>query len=107
IKAYYVDKGYLNVQVGIEEAEAGGSNRKNMKVLLIEVHPGTRTKIEEIEFVGNSGVSDKKLKKAMAETKEKSIFRFKRSKFVEEAYESDKEAVIAYYNTKGYRDARI
>lgn len=106
ISAYYIDKGYLNVKVDIAEAEAEGSARKNMKVLIFTVTPGTRTKIEEIVFDGNSGVTDKKLKKAMGDTKERGL-RFKRSKFVKESYETDKNMVISYYLTKGYRDARI
>ncbi|MBU2915595.1 MULTISPECIES: BamA/OMP85 family outer membrane protein [Reichenbachiella] len=32
---------------------------------------------------------------------------FKSSKFVEEKYKEDKEALIAFYNSKGYRDAYI
>ncbi|MDX5321257.1 MAG: outer membrane protein assembly factor BamA [Bacteroidota bacterium] len=106
IKAYYVDKGYLNVKVGIEVNEAEGTTRKNMRMMVIHVDPGIRTKIGEIVFVGNSGVKERKLKKAMSETKEKGI-RFKRSKFVEESYALDKIQLISYYNTQGYRDARI
>ncbi len=105
VKAYYIDKGYLNVKVDLSTVDA--PDRKNMVVLIIQVDPGRRTKIEEIEFIGNEGLSDRQLKRAMSETKEKFIFRFKRSKFVEEAYREDKKGLIAYYNTKGYRDAKI
>ena len=107
IKEHYIDKGYLDVQVEIAETEPRETARKNMKDLEIHVNPGTRTKIEEIVFVGNSGLSDKKLRKAMPETRQKSLFSFKRSKFVEFNYEDDKKQMIAFYNTKGYRDARI
>lgn len=105
IKEYYIDKGYLNVAVTMETVPA--PDRKNMVVLIINVDPGTRTKISEIVFEGNSGLSDKKLRRAMSETKQKFIFRFKRSKFVQESYDEDKRGLISYYNTKGYRDARI
>ncbi len=106
IETYYIDKGYLNVTVEVTEEEAEGSARKNMKNLVFNVKPGIRTKIGEIVFVGNIGVSDKKLRRAMSETKQRGL-RFKRSKFVQDAYDSDKEQVISYYNTEGYRDARI
>lgn len=106
IKAYYVDKGYLNVNVNLEEKPAEGAAQKNLRMLVIHVEPGVRTKIQKIEFEGNSGISDKKLKRAMAETKQIGL-RFKRSKFVEESYALDKIQVISYYNTQGYRDAHI
>ena len=32
---------------------------------------------------------------------------FKNSKFVKEDYETDKDALISFYNSKGYRDAEI
>lgn len=32
---------------------------------------------------------------------------FKGSKFIKEEYKTDKEAIIAHYNSKGYKDARI
>lgn len=107
IRDYYIDKGYLNVTVNIAEEEAIGSNRKNMKSLVINVKPGVRTKVGDITFRGNKGISEKRLKRVMGETKELISLRFKRSKFVEEAYEGDKKAVVAFYQTRGYRDAHI
>lgn len=107
IREYYVDKGYLNVQVSIAEVEPEENGRKNMKDLEIQVSPGQRTKIQEIEFVGNKDITDKKLRKAMPETRQKSIFNFKRSKFVDASYQDNKKQVVAFYNTQGYRDARI
>jgi len=59
IETYYIDKGYLNVKVEVTEEEAEGSARKNMKNLVFDVKPGIRTKIGEIVFDGNVGVSDK------------------------------------------------
>ena len=44
----------------------------------------------------------------MKDTKEKKFFRiFKASKFLDEAYEDDKEKIIAKYNEKGLRDAKV
>jgi len=106
IETYYIDKGYLNVSVDVSEAEAEGSARKNMKNLVFNVKPGIRTKIGEIVFEGNVGVSEKKLRRSMADTKQRGL-RFKRSKFVQDAYDADKKQVVSYYNTEGYRDARI
>lgn len=106
VKNYYIDKGYLDASVELNEVEVVDKGRKNMRILVIQVDPGTRTKIKEINFVGNEGVTDKKLRAQLEETKQKGL-RFKRSKFVETAFETDKKQVIAYYQTKGYRDARL
>ncbi len=41
---------------------------------------------------------------------DENVMRFKpfsQSKFLEDKFEEDKDAIIAYYNEKGYRDARI
>ena len=49
-----------------------------------------------------------KLKLAMKDTKKKSLFRiFKRSKFTDFSYESDKLALLNKFNEVGLRDAEI
>ena len=51
-------------------------------------------------------MKDRKLRKQLKETKEKGRI-FASSKFIKKDYETDKEKLIAYYNTLGYRDAQI
>ncbi|MBI1221587.1 MAG: outer membrane protein assembly factor BamA [Bacteroidetes bacterium] len=113
IKDHYIDKGFLNVKVSLDVITADGIPQKNMRILVIHVAPGIKTKIREITFTGNNGIPERKLKKAMSETKEfrlnriVTLLHFKKAKFVEDAYETDKNSLISYYNTQGYRDARI
>ena len=65
-------------------------------------------KISEIEIDGNVEMKDSKLKAAMKDTKEKSFFRiWKRSKFTESTYETDKESMLAKFRSNGFRDARV
>ena len=65
-------------------------------------------KISEINFVGNTIFNEKKLKRLLKETKEKKFYRlFKASKFLEDAYKTDKKNIIIKYNEKGFRDAKI
>ena len=76
----------------------------------IEVDKGKKVKIESINFEGNENVSSKKLrKKGFKNTKQKRFFAgiLKPSKLIKEKYEEDKHNLISYYNSLGYRDAKI
>ncbi len=104
IRRYYIEKGYLDVSVDIQEEVASG--RSNAVNLIIEIDTREKIKIEDITFTGNEAVKDKKLRKLLKETKTKSAF-LKKSKYVESDYDKDKLALLAHYQTLGYRDARI
>ena len=71
-----------------------------------------RTLLKEIftfkpfEFFGASHpVSWKEVKEFMGDNVKLNVF--KGSKFIQSDYEDDKKSVVAYYNSKGYRDAEI
>ncbi|THH39631.1 outer membrane protein assembly factor BamA [Neolewinella litorea] len=104
IRGYYVEKGYLDATVSVEEIP--DTTRPNSVRLQFDIDRQDRVKIADINFIGNEAVKDKKLRKQMKETSEKGRI-FKSSKFRPSEFETDKEAVIAYYNTLGYRDARV
>ena len=77
-------------------------------ILEINIDKGEKIKINEINFKGVTKFKIKKLKRQLKDTKEKSFFRiFKTSKFLDEAFEADLQSIVALYNEKGYRDARI
>ncbi|OFY35534.1 MAG: outer membrane protein assembly factor BamA [Bacteroidetes bacterium GWF2_38_335] len=106
IKEYYIDKGYRNVEVVIDQEK--DTLLTNNVILLIKVKLNNKIKINEIAFEGNSEFSDKKLKRQMKDTKQKLWYNlFKTSKFIQSNYKTDKDNIIAKYNEKGYRDARI
>ncbi|MBC6996171.1 POTRA domain-containing protein [Neolewinella lacunae] len=104
VREFFVEKGYLDTRVQVEEIN--DTSRANSVRLVFDVDRGERVKIEEINFIGNEAIKDKKLRKKMKETSQKGRF-LKSSKFRPEEYATDKESVIAYYNTEGYRDARV
>lgn len=104
IENFFIEKGFLDARVQVNEIV--DSTRANSVRLLFDVDRGERVKIAEINFEGNTAIKDKKLRKKMKETSEKRKF-FKSSKFRPDEYETDQEAVIAFYNTLGYRDAQI
>ncbi|MCU7614811.1 outer membrane protein assembly factor BamA [Chryseobacterium sp. GMJ5] len=105
----YVKKGFADAKISIEDKV--NANDPNLVDWTINVDKGKRVKISHIEFEGNENVTDAKLrKKAFKETKQK---RFgiggilKSSKFIEEKYQEDKQSLVNYYNSLGYRDAAI
>ena len=104
IRGYYVEKGYLDATVSVEEIV--DTSRANSVRLVFDVDRNERVKIAEINIEGNTAIKDKKLKKKMKETAEKSRI-FKSSKFRPTEFETDKDALVAFYNTMGYRDARV
>ena len=150
IEDFYGEKGFLRPTIDITVRP--DSIQKNASVIYAEVDKGQKVKIREIAFIGRDNGEVGKMKKAMAETREKAHFNifqksanstddrtakekaidvlytfanlnitsiqdffstrsnpniFKSSKFDEDKYETDKRALISYYNSIGYRDAKI
>lgn len=130
VREYFIDKGFYNVEVDISQLP--DSNFVNSVVLIIDVKPKKRVKVENIRFHGNmpdsifkkdqlteessfwarkfkkSPFNDNKLKRKLKDTKQKTWYNiFKSSKYVETNFKEDKKAILSKYNEKGYRDARI
>lgn len=107
IENKYKKEGFYNTKVVITNTPAD-SITSNFVNMLVNVDTGSKVKIANIDFVGNEKLSDKTLKAAMKNTKQKKITRvLKKSKFIKAKYKEDLEKVIASYKEKGYRDARI
>ena len=66
-----------------------------------------KVKIGKITFSGNEQFSDRRLRKTFKKTHQKSINIFRGAKLNENDYEDDKELLIDFYNSKGYRNANI
>lgn len=104
INNFFIAKGYLNATTTVEEVP--DSLFQNSVRLVFDVHRGERVKIADIIFEGNTHVLDRKLRKQMENTSWKKKI-FSSSKLVETDYETDKQSIVSYYNTLGYRDAKI
>lgn len=102
----YRKDGFYNTKVNINTiADTTAGNEVKM---VVAIDKGNKVKISKITFAGNSKLSDKKLRKAMKNTKVQNPIRiFKASKFIKEKYEEDLENIVKKYKSKGYRDARI
>lgn len=105
IENHFVEKGYLNATANIIQIQ--DTLISNGVLLKINVNKGTRVKIKELIIEGNEDFSDKKLAKKLKKTKEKKFRIFAASKFIDDKYKEDKEKLISFYRSKGYRDARI
>lgn len=149
VKKYFIDKGYLNANVRLEQ-ERDTLARNSVKLNVV-VDRNSKVKIKRINFNGNETFGDYRLKKKMKSTKEKVRFTLIRdwvdrlynldketvkdfldttedvslrdirtylsnhvklnflnaSKFIKSDYEADKELIIDFYNSHGYRDAKI
>ena len=104
LENHYVEKGYLNARVQIKTYP----DEKTLNAVRLEflIDQRKKVQIQAIRFYGNTQVKAKTLHKKMKGTHEKRRL-FKKSKLVRKAYEEDKRNIEAYYNTIGYRDARI
>lgn len=104
VTRFYKDKGYLlaDVQIRQEETVSGAVT------LVFEVEKGSRVEVGAIVVAGNAALSDGSVRGKMKGTKEDRWWRFwKKETFDRAAYEEDLARIVAYYNEKGYYDARI
>jgi len=102
----YKKQGYLNAEVAI--ATSKDTTDTNTQNMVVNVNKGDKVKIRSISFEGNEQLSDKKLRKALKNTKQKKLGRFwKKSKYIEEDYEEDLGLLIDKFAENGYRDARV
>ncbi|MDI5896791.1 outer membrane protein assembly factor BamA [Flavobacterium yafengii] len=106
IENKYKKDGFYNTKVNINTVK--DTSTINSVNMLVSIDKGEKVKIQKIDFVGNTKISDKTLRKAMKDTKQKNFIRIlKASKFIKEKYKTDLEKIISAYKEKGYRDARI
>ena len=75
---------------------------------MINIDKGERVKISNINFIGNEKFKEKILVSKLKNVKEKKFYRFwKKSKYIPDEYNEDKENLIDFFKEKGFRDARI
>lgn len=106
VETYYVNKGYLNVEVDVKQVvDTSKINRVNLEII---ANKKEKVKIDQINFIGVTAFSKAKLKRTMKEIKEKTWYDvFHTSKYIKESFKADQKAIIALYHSKGYRDVQI
>jgi len=104
IKNYYQEEGFYHTTVDIKTS----INARNEVTINVDIDKGKRTKISNINISGNTEFTSAQLRRQFKESKQKRFFRlFKRSKYIRGNFLEDKKKLLEFYNTKGFRDARI
>ena len=80
---------------------------ENVVNVFFVVDRKNKVKIGKIDFEGNTALSDRQLRRSFKKTHQKSVNIFKGAKYKEKDYEEDKENLIDFYNSRGYRNATI
>lgn len=105
IRQYFHAKSFLNVEVGLDIRT--DSAYRNSVIATFNINKGPKVKIGAVNFTGNDHFSDRRLRRTLKKTNQRSINIFKSSKFDEEKYGEDQANLIDFYNSKGFRDAAV
>ncbi|MBP7807923.1 MAG: outer membrane protein assembly factor BamA [Bacteroidia bacterium] len=107
VRDYFVNKGYYNAKVSITQ-EADRTTKTPHTIVYINVARGKKVRIKALTFHGNNTIASWKLRRKMEDSKPFRAYNpFNSGKYLEENLDKDLPAVIAKYNSKGYRDARV
>ena len=106
IKQYWAEKGFRNTEVGVRIDNDTLRPGQAVTVTFL-IDRKSKVKIGKINFTGNEQFPDKRLRRTFKKTHQKSINFFKGAKLNESDYENDKDLLIDFYNSKGYRNATI
>lgn len=102
IKALYHKKGFLFVDIKVEEKKSSGGVE-----LIYHINEGEKVRIDKIEFKGNHSLDNKKLSKLMKTSPKRfPVFLFG-GIFNKEEFEADIENVKDFYRQKGWLDAEV
>ncbi|MGE0392793.1 MAG: outer membrane protein assembly factor [Vicinamibacterales bacterium] len=107
IRSFMADKGHNNAEVSHKVVPIEGGP-KLVKVVFT-VSEGPKVRIQRVEFVGNTAMSDGALEKRMKTNKGKKWYAFFSGKgtFKADKYEEDIERVGQFYRNQGFVQARI
>ena len=99
IRDLYIKKGYSNVRVS-HTAENLGDNIK----VVFNISEGEESVVKSIKFSGNTVFSERTLKSKLS-LKEEGFM--KNGAFQRSSLETDKQALVNYYMSRGYVDVRV
>ena len=105
IKKHFSDKGFRNCEV-TASFEQDSVIKQGVNVTF-NVVKNPRVRIGKITFEGNNNFDTKRLERTFKKTHRISIKFWQQTKLLEKDYEEDKELLLDFYNSKGYRNAHI
>lgn len=107
VRDYFVNKGFYNAEVSVTQ-EPDRLAKTPHTIVYIHVNRGKKVRIKNLNFHGNTVLADWKLRRKMEDSKPFRFYNpFNSGKYLEDNLEKDLPAVLAKYNSKGYRDARV
>jgi len=101
IQELYKEKGFILANVLVQKSEPDSQNKVN---IVLQIDEGERVRIRKINIEGNLVLSDKQIKKRMA-NKEKSLFR--KGLFKEDVFKDDLDKIVELYKENGFLDAKV
>ena len=101
------EKGYQDAEI-VSNVETLPGGPKLVKVVF-DVKEGPKVRIREVDFVGNTALSDGRLRRQMKETKQHGRFSWLTGggTYKEAKFEEDADKVVANYRNRGYIEARV
>ncbi len=105
IKAHFAEKGFLDTDVELRVIN-DTAIRDAVKVAFI-IDKKNRVKIGKIDFEGNNNFTDKRLRRTFKKTHQRSILFWQNTKLKDAEYAEDKELLLDFYNSRGFRNATI
>ncbi|MBQ5691079.1 MAG: outer membrane protein assembly factor BamA, partial [Alistipes sp.] len=105
LKEHFGEKGFLDCEIDVK-VEPDSVIKQAVNVTF-GVKKNHRIRIGEIIFDGNESFDDKRLARTFKKTHKVSPLFWQKTKFNDKEYEEDKELMLDFYNSKGYRNANI
>ena len=101
------EKGYQDAEI-VSSVETLPGGPKLVKVIF-DVKEGPKVRIREVDFVGNTALSDSSLRRQMKETKQHGPLSWLTGggTYKEAKFEEDADKVVANYRNRGYIEARV
>ncbi len=101
---YYYEKGFQDAKVRVVETR--DTSKENSVQLEFDIDKKKKVRVGKIAFEGNENAKAWRLRRKMENTKTRWNI-LKKSKYIEDDFNKDKNGIIAFYNNIGYRDAKI
>ena len=105
IKEHYAEKGFRTCEVDVKITN--DSVYEQCVNVTFAIDRGPKVRVGVINFEGNEAFDDKRLRRTFKKTHQKSILFFQNRKLLKDEYENDKELLLDFYNSRGYRNATI
>ena len=105
IKKEFTDKGFRNTEV--KAIITNDSTMDNVVHVTFHIDRKEKVRVGEITFDGNDMFSDRRLRRTFKKTHQVSANFFRSTKFNPKEFENDKELLIDFYNSQGYRNATV